>query len=103
MALIRLGLSRAAYEVRIETRGLRQASVPLSLSVFFNRHKLRGASLEGHNDALTFRIDASMFEPGSEQHLILTCNPLRPWTLGVPDRRELGLPIFSIAFRQANV
>jgi hypothetical protein len=40
-----------------------------------------------------------MFTAGPEQLLILTCNPLRPWTLGVPDRRELGLPIFSIEFR----
>jgi len=34
---------------------------------------------------------------------IVGCGPrgnehMRPWKSGVPDRRELGLPIFSIAF-----
>jgi hypothetical protein len=41
-----------------------------------------------------------MFEQSPEQRLIVTCNPVRPWTFGVPDRRELGLPIFSIAFQR---
>jgi hypothetical protein len=39
-----------------------------------------------------------MFDPSPEQHLIMTCNPVRPWTFGVPDRRILGLPIFALSF-----
>ena len=43
-------------------------------------------------------VCSDMFEQSPEQRLIFTCNPLRPWKFGVPDRRELGLPTFSIAF-----
>ncbi len=98
VALVRLGLPRESYEVRIETRALRQAHVPLCLWIFFNRHSLPPGASQWDDGALVFRIEPSMFAPGPEQHLILTCNPLRPWTMGVPDRRELGLPIFSITF-----
>ncbi len=99
VGLIRLGVPQGTYEVRLETRGVRQASIWLSLGVFFNRHRLPPAALWWQDGRLTFRLDSSMFAEGPEQHLVLTCNPLRPWTVGVPDRRELGLPIFSIGFR----
>jgi len=39
-----------------------------------------------------------MFEQSPEQRLIVTCNPVRPWKFSVPDRRKLGLPMFSIEF-----
>ncbi len=98
VGLIRLGLPRGTYVVHLETRGLRQAPVPLHLRVFFNRHQLPPVALRWQGGTLTFRLEPAMFAPGPEQHLVLTCNPLRPWTMGVPDRRELGLPIFSIDF-----
>ncbi len=102
VALLRLGLPKATYAARIETRALRQAPVPLCLQAFFNRHKLPAHAFHWDDGALVFWIGPSMFVPGPEQQLVLTCNPLRPWTLGVPDRRELGLPIFSIAFTPAE-
>jgi hypothetical protein len=98
VALIRLGLPQETYEVHLETRALRRAPPPLHLRVFFNWHRLPAAALRWQEGTLSFRIESSMFAPGPEQHLILTCNPLRPWTVGVPDRRALGLPIFSIDF-----
>ena len=98
VGLIRLGLPRGTYDVQIETRGVRAEPVPLHLRAFFNRRQLPSAALRWQDDRLTFRLDAAMFAEGPEQHLILICNPLRPWTVGVPDRRKLGLPIFSIAF-----
>ncbi len=98
VAIVRLGLPRGTYEVSLETRDLRQAPVPLCLGVFFNRHRVPPASLRWHDGSLTFRLDPAMFAAGAEQHHVLTCNPVRPWTSGVPDWRELGLPIFSIDF-----
>jgi glycosyltransferase involved in cell wall biosynthesis len=98
VGLIRLGLPRGAYEVEIETRGVRQATDQLCLGVFFNRHRVPPATLRWQDDLFTFRLDPSLFVEGPEQHLVLTCNPLQPWKQGVPDRRELGLPIFSIEF-----
>jgi len=98
VALLRLGLPKGTYEVRVESEGLRQAPVPLCLGVFFNRHQVPRSSLRWRDGTLTFRLDPATFTEGPEQHLLLTSNPLRPWTVGVPDRRELGLPIFSIAF-----
>lgn len=44
-------------------------------------------------------VCSDMFEQSPEQRLIVTCNPVRPLKFGVPNRRQLGLPIFSIAFR----
>jgi len=99
VSVVRLRVPVGTYDVRIETRTLRQAPVPLRLGLFFNRHKVSSSSIHFSDGLLSFRIDSFMFECRPEQHLIMTCNPLRPWKLGVPDRRELGLPIFSIAFR----
>ena len=98
VSLVRLRVPKGAYDVMIETRSLRQAPVPLCLGLFFNRHKVSSSSLQWNDGLLSFRIDSFMFDPSPEQRLIFTCNPLRPWKIGVPDRRELGLPIFSIAF-----
>ena len=99
VSIVRAGLPVGSYDVQIETRSLRKAPVPLCLGVFFNGHKVPSSSIRFHNGQVAFRVLPSMFEHGPEQRLILTCNPLRPWKSGVPDRRELGLPIFSIAFR----
>ncbi len=97
VSIVRLGLPVGSYDVRIETQSLRKEPVPLYLEVFFNRHRLSSV-IRFEEGVLSFGIQPSMFASGHEQHLVLTCNPLRPWTVGVPDRRELGLPIFSIAF-----
>lgn len=43
-------------------------------------------------------VCSDMFEQSPEQRLIVTCNPVRPWKFSVPDRRKLGLPMFSIEF-----
>lgn len=96
--MVRLFLPVGSYDVRIETRALRTARVRLCLGFFFNRHRVPPAALHFDHGRLAFRMHPSMFDRDSEQRLILTCNPLRPWKAGVPDRRELGLPIFSIRF-----
>jgi hypothetical protein len=98
VGLIRLGLPRGAYEVKIETQGVRPRRASLCLGVFFNRHRVPPATLQWQDGLLTFRLDPSLFVEGPEQRLVLTCNPLRPSKQGVPDRRKRGLPIFSIAF-----
>lgn len=98
VSIVRLRLPIRSYQVRIETRSLRKARASLCLGVFFNCHKVPASSVHFSDGVLSFRIGSAMFDKGPEQRLILTCNPLRPWKLGVPDRRELGLPIFSIEF-----
>jgi hypothetical protein len=98
VSLVRLRVPVGAYDVQIETRSLRQAPVPLCLGVFFNGHRVPAPSVQSTNGLLSFRVQPSMFDPSPEQRLIVTCNPVRPWKFGVPDRRELGLPIFSIEF-----
>jgi predicted dehydrogenase/GT2 family glycosyltransferase len=98
VSVLRLGLPAGTYDVTIETRSLRQDAVPLCLRIFFNRHTIPASSLRWNHGVLGFRIDRHMFEPGPEQRLILTCNPLQPSKQGAADRRKLGLPIFSIAF-----
>ncbi len=98
VSIVRLSLAKGSYEVKIETRSLRKAPVPLYLGVYLNRHKVPSSSLQWNDGLLSFRIDSSMFDPSPEQRLILTCNPVRPWKFGVPDRRRLGLPIFSVRF-----
>lgn len=103
VSIVRLRVPTRSYEVKIETRSLRKAGVPLCLGVFFNRHKVPSSSIEFHSGLLSFRIHSSMFDESPEQRLIFTCNPLRPWKFGVPDRRKLGLPIFSIAFTPIEV
>jgi hypothetical protein len=99
VSLVRLRVPVGAYDVQIQTRSVRQAPGSLCLGVFFNRHRVAAPSLQWNDGLLSFRIDSSMFDPSPEQRLIFTCNPVRPWKVGVPDRRELGLPIFSITFR----
>jgi hypothetical protein len=103
VALVRLGLPAGTYEVRLETRGVRVEPLPLCLEVFFNRHKVPSSSIQFDNGLLSFRVLPSMFEDGPEQRLFLTCNPLRPWKVGMSDRRTLGLPIFPITFTRAQL
>ncbi|CBE67982.1 MAG: hypothetical protein F9K13_04495 [Candidatus Methylomirabilis oxygeniifera] len=102
VATVRASLLKASYEVRIDTRSLRRAPVPLCLGVFFNRYELPASSVRFKDGVVSFLIQPSLFVDGLGQGLILTCNPVRPLEFGVPDHRDLGLPIFSIVFQQVD-
>jgi len=80
----------------LEDRMIRHETTNLPLLYNLGARQARGRLLfltESH----------CIFEHGPEPRLILTCNPLRPWKLEVPDSRELGLPLFSITFTPLEV
>ncbi len=100
VALIQVSLPKGSYEVTIRLLAIRPADLPLCFSIFFDNHHVPIVSTESSGGPISFRLDPTMFADNTgPHHLVLACNPLRPWQFGSTDQRELGLPISQILFR----
>jgi hypothetical protein len=91
VAAVRFRLSRNDYTLRLITNGLRREGVNLRVALNNTRLDLVELSTGDYEIA----VKRSLCYP-TEQTLILVCDALRPWLHGVPDYRELGLPLFAI-------
>ncbi len=96
VAAVRLHLPPERCEVRIDTRELRQAPLPLRLRLYCNGRRLGESEVTVADGVIRATLDEDASRLVGASLLVLTCNPLQPWKQGIPDRRELGIPIFSI-------
>ena len=92
--IVRLDLPPLDAEIRLETNNLRQEPVPLDLRVFANGRLVPPDSVRVEPGGIRFPLRV-----GRLRTLALTCRPVEPWKNGIPDRRELGLPLFAIEIR----
>jgi hypothetical protein len=100
-AVVRLALPAGAAEVFIETGHLRrQAPEAMNLRVYLDSRRVMGVTREG--GLLRVPLAGLETDAGGIHTLALTCEPLRPWERGVPDCRELGLPIFTLGCAAAE-
>jgi hypothetical protein len=80
--------------LRLRTRGLRADA---RLLAFLNGHRLPVRDQQAERGEIWIALRPWHFRQAPFQYLVLMCEPLRPWLSGVPDERELGVPIFTIA------
>lgn len=94
VAGLKLPLDAADRILRLRTRGLRHRP---GLQAFLNGRRLAIHDCQAEHGEIRLMLGRRHVTAGPFQYLVLVCEPLRPWLQGVPDRRELGLPLFSIA------
>jgi hypothetical protein len=98
-AVLRLPPGPGPREIVLETRGLRR-DPGLGLRAYFQGRRLPGSAVRVEPEAVRLTVPESRpYEPG---YLVLLCRPLRPWTRGVADARELGLPLFAVHVRRVQ-
>jgi hypothetical protein len=78
-------------ELRIDTGGLRGSPLASVVGAYLGTQRLPDADLSEQGDALVVRLPE-----GQANELTLVCRPLKPDPGGAPDRRRLGLPVFSV-------
>lgn len=96
-ALLCFRLQAGNYQVRLDTAGLRGPKLP-RLQVFFNQHRLPPETITFQDGIISFPLSAPAFAASAEPSLVIVCEPSQPWKHGSLDRRELGLPVFSLEF-----
>ena len=94
LALVRIAVPPGDYEVRLDTKGIRDCHPPGLVECYIDRHRMppAGASTTGE---ITFCADHTMFRFGAPQYLVLTSGRLRA---GSGEQRALGVPVFAITF-----
>jgi hypothetical protein len=100
-AAFRLHADEAPRAVHIDTMNLRHFPMPLNLSAFLNGSALTVSDLP--NGMIRLDVSQPARPAAGEQILVLACNPFSPWSVGVCDQRELGLPIASLELVAAEV
>jgi hypothetical protein len=92
-AAIRCLLPKESKEITLEIGDFRHQSIDeMNLRLFWDGVPLAGTMM------VPGRLSARLPNPVSGSHVLtILCHPLRPWETGVPDQRELGLPIFGIS------
>jgi hypothetical protein len=93
IASLKLPLDGQDRILRLRTRGLRQRP---RVQAYLNGRRLALHDCQAEHGEIRLMPGPRHVVPGRFQHLVLLCEPLRPWLHGVPDRRELGLPLFEI-------
>jgi hypothetical protein len=94
IASIKLRLDADDRVLRLRTRGLRHRP---GLQAFLNGRRLAIHDCQAEHGEIRLILGRRHVKPGPFQYLVLICEPLRPWLHGVPDQRELGIPLFSVA------
>jgi len=93
LALISVAVPPGDYEVRLDTKGIRDCRLVL-VELYLDGRRMRPAGA-WTADQITFRADPTMFRIGASQSLVLVSGRLRT---GPAERRPLGLPVFAITF-----
>ena len=99
VASVKLPLDANARVLRLRTHGLRPRP---RLQAFLNGRRLAIHDCQAEHGEIRLLLGRRHFTPRPFQYLVIVCDPLRPWLQGVPDRRELGIPLFSIAWDKAR-
>ena len=100
-SLVRLPLAPEDREIVLETRNLRQDLPTSQIAAYWGGRRLAASSVVVEREAVRLVLPAVWPGQGSPACLAITCRPMQPWKQGVPDRRELGVPIFAIECRRA--
>jgi hypothetical protein len=99
VACLKLPLKPGRQVLLLDTHGLRP---DVRMAAFLNGHRLRLRDLQYQVGEVQLAIRQEQLSEGPFQYLVLICEPLRPWLHGVPDQRELGLPLFRITSVRAQ-
>lgn len=84
------------WNITFETGNLRGERVDYVLAVLWNGKVLPEEKIERDHGQLQVQVTTSSGSGHEVQTLTLLCRPLKPWKHGSPDRRRLGIPLFSV-------
>jgi hypothetical protein len=95
LALVRVAMPPGDYEVRLDTKDIRNCQRPGLLGIYLNGRRM--PPVEGcMAGQIAFRAEHTMFRVGAPQFVVLTSG--RICTVGSAERRALGVPVFAIRF-----
>ncbi|MCW5772325.1 MAG: hypothetical protein KIT16_11860 [Rhodospirillaceae bacterium] len=98
VALFPLRLAPGRHRIVLETRGLRPGLGPGDLALAFDSRPLADDAVSFGSDAVTIEVGVETRKRG-DSRLLLLCRRLA--APGSPDRRALGLPLFSITIHSS--
>ncbi|MCI0682817.1 MAG: Gfo/Idh/MocA family oxidoreductase [Gemmataceae bacterium] len=95
VAALAVILPAGSYELVLETRGLATDWHWWSLEATLDGHALP-CEADGGRERMRCRFQIDAAQAQRQAWLAFTCQPIRPWTQGQPDARELGMPLFAV-------
>ena len=98
LSMVRLDVHPGNYRVTIDTAELRGGRCKFPFQLRWNENRIPTQSIQIKDGKISFPVDVSMFQKNHEQRLTISCRPLKSDL----DRRELGLPIATIAIEPAD-
>lgn len=98
VAAVRVVLPRENYQLDVRMLKLRPDGTNGKLRLYFNGHKLAGRGNTRDENLLSYALPSFWFR--RENFVILVCKPFVPAKLGSDDRRQLGVPVCSLEFRE---
>ena len=86
------------FELDVRTLKARPDGTSGDLQLYFNGHKLMSRRNTLDENLLSYTLPSFWFR--RENFVILVCKPFVPAKLGLDDRRQLGVPVCSLEFRE---
>lgn len=93
LACLKLPLQPRDQLLILDTRGLR---LGVRFWAFLNGHRLETRDVQDEHGEIQVTVRRKHVRKAPFQYLVLICEPLLPHLAGVPDQRELGLPLVRV-------
>ena len=98
LSMVRLDVHPGNYRITIDTAELRGGRCKFPFQLRWNENRIPDQSIQISDGKISFPVDVSMFQKNHEQRLTISCRPLKSDL----DKRELGLPVASIAIEPTD-
>jgi hypothetical protein len=102
VALLRLAPPPGEHLLTIDTGSLRGSPLDYVCAVYAGAHPLPPGDMQDEDGRLMVRLSPDFAEQAAANGVSLLARPLEPGRQGSPDRRRLGMPVFSIELRPAS-
>jgi hypothetical protein len=102
VALLRLAPPPGDHVLTIDTGGLRGSPLDYVCAVQAGARSLAAGDVQEADGRLILRLSSGFAERAAGTGISLLTRPLEPHRHGSPDRRRLGMPVFSLELRPGS-
>jgi hypothetical protein len=92
--LLRLLPPAGNYVLHVDTHSMRGSPLDYVVGVFVAGERISSTAIHDHYGRLMIELPAHIDR--TAEGIVVLCRPYEPYKEGSPDRRRLGLPIFSV-------
>ena len=95
VAAVLTRLPPGRHRFSMETRAIARDPSSVGLKVFLGGHRLPPSAVQIGRAFVAVLVDPDWIHSDRPQRWVFAAQALRPWLVGSPDRRELGLPVVA--------